>query len=310
MSFHTGEIAVQTRSGVREEAEKLSSMITPVIKPAAQMLLTTQQLAIASSVDTNGLVWASLLTGQPGFVRVFDNQTVEINCIPIDRDPLYENLAQNGVLGLLVIDLTSRKRLRMNGLARVEGKGQIVMQTTEVFFNCPKYIQVRHLDTDTPESSEPEIRSFEALTTTEQDWITQSDTFFIASFNPETGADASHRGGYPGFIQVISDNQLVFPDYAGNNMFQTLGNLTVNPHAGLLFIDFERGNTLQLTGTAEVIWDQSRFTTVPGAQRLVEFHIDQVLETTNASPIRWRFGEYSAANPAVKKEILPDALVS
>ncbi|NEO48940.1 MAG: pyridoxamine 5-phosphate oxidase, partial [Moorea sp. SIO4A3] len=122
--------------------------------------------------------------------------------------------------------------------------------------------------------------------------------------NPETGADASHRGGYPGFIQVISDNQLVFPDYAGNNMFQTLGNLTVNPHAGLLFIDFERGNTLQLTGIAEVIWDQSRFTTVPGAQRLVEFHIDQVLDTTNASPIRWRFGEYSPANPAVKKESL------
>ncbi len=103
MSFHTGEIAVQTRSGVTAEAEKLSSMITPVIRPAAQMLLTTQQLAIASSVDTNGLVWASLLTGQPGFVRVSDNQTVEINCIPIDGDPLYENLVKNGVLGLLVL---------------------------------------------------------------------------------------------------------------------------------------------------------------------------------------------------------------
>lgn len=132
---------------------------------------------------------------------------------------------------------------------------------------------------------------------TNQLWITQADTFFIASFHPESGADASHRGGFPGFVQVVNSNKLVFPDYSGNNMFQTFGNLIVNPNAGLLFIDFEQGHTLQLIGKAKVIWDVDRLSEFAGAQRLVEFDIDQVLESRNATSRRWRFGEYSPVNP-------------
>jgi len=293
MTFHVGEIAVQTRVGVREEAEQLRGMINPKIKPAAQMLLVTQQLAIASTVDTSGNVWASLLTGQPSFIRILDPQTIEIEPDSVP-DALYRHLEQNSELGLLVIDLTTRKRLRLNGLAEVGAAGQILLQTREVFFNCPKYIQTRHLETDTLKSlSTAQTKATKVLIAVQQDWIAHSDTFFIASFNPETGADASHRGGYRGFIRLLNDRTLLFPDYAGNNMFQTLGNLIVNPRSGLLFIDFEQGNTLQLTGTAEVIWDESRLVDFAGAQRLVEFHLDQVLETTNATPRRWRFGDYS-----------------
>lgn len=305
MTFHVGEIAVQTRVGVREEAEQLRGMINPSIKPAAQMLLKTQQLAIASTVDASGNVWASLLTGRPNFIRILDPQTIEIEPSPVPDALLYRHLEHNSELGLLVIDLTTRKRLRLNGLAEVREAGQILLQTREVFFNCPKYIQTRHLETDTVKSlGIAQTQSFKALIAVQQDWIARSDTFFIASFNPETGADVSHRGGYPGFIRVLNDRTLLFPDYAGNNMFQTLGNLIVNPRSGLLFIDFEQGNTLQLTGTAEVIWDESRLVDFAGGQRLVEFHLDQVLETTNATPRRWRFGDYSPANPAFGREAL------
>lgn len=303
MTFHSGEIAVQTQAGVQEEAQRLCSVIGNFIKPTAQEFLRTQRLAIASTVDANGRVWASLLTGQPGFVQVLTDQMVLITNPSVPSDPLHQNLRSSDDIGLLVIDLSNRKRLRLNGKAEVQPGGTILVQIQQSFFNCPKYIQTRHLETAEAElQGQSESQTFQALTEAQQHWIAQADTFFIASSHPENGTDASHRGGYPGFVQVLDANSLVFPDYSGNNLFQTFGNLVVNSNAGLLFIDFEWGHALQLTGQAEIIWDAERLTAFAGAQRLVEFHLDQVLETTNASPLRWRFGEYSPVNPAFGKE--------
>ena len=85
--------------------------------------------------------------------------------------------------------------------------------------------------------------------------IRGADTFFIASGNPDGSLDASHRGGEPGFVSILEDGTLEVPDYPGNHMYNTLGNLEVNPRAGLVFLDFTSGRTLQLTGTAEVVWE-------------------------------------------------------
>ncbi|HAX79203.1 MAG TPA: pyridoxamine 5-phosphate oxidase [Cyanobacteria bacterium UBA11372] len=298
MTFHSGEIAIQTRAGVREEAERLCSFISDVIKPPAEEFLATQQLAVASTVDANERVWASLLTGNYGFLQVLNHQRLQINANLTPGDMLYRNLQNNPQMGVLAIALANRRRLRLNGKAQIQPEGQIHLQIHQVFFNCPKYIQVRHLETEiTNLLKQPEISSSDSLTAHQQNWITQADTFFIASSHPEIGADASHRGGFPGFVRVLNSNSLLFPDYAGNNMFQTFGNLIINPYAGLLFIDFAAGDILQLTGQAKVIWDAERLTTFAGAQRLVEFEIEQVLETRNVTPMRWRFGEYSPANP-------------
>lgn len=297
MSFHDGEITVQTQAGVRDEAQRLCHVISSTIKPSAQEFLCTQQLAAASTVDVNGKVWASLLTGQPGFVQVLNEQNLQINVTLIHIDPVHHNLQNNNDIGLLVIDLTNRRRLRLNGKAEVNQE-KIKVQIQQAFFNCPKYIQVRHIEktvTDSLGKTEAFIR--DTLSDTNQLWIAQSDAFFIASYHPESGADASHRGGFPGFVQVVNSNKLVFPDYSGNNMFQTFGNLIVNPKAGLLFIDFAQGHTLQLTGKAKVIWDAERLIEFAGAQRLVEFDIEQVLEIRNACSLRWCFGEYSPVNP-------------
>lgn len=298
MTFHPGEIAIQTQAGVREEAERLCSFISDVIKPPAQEFLRTQQLAVASTVDANARVWASLLTGNPGFIQVLNEQMLQINTTIIPRDIMQQNLQNNAQMGLLAIALANRRRLRLNGKAEIQAEGQINLQIQQVFFNCPKYIQLRYLETETNEPlKQPEISTNEPLTEHQQNWITQADTFFIATSHPEIGADASHRGGYPGFVQVLDSKKLVFPDYSGNNMFQTFGNLAINPNAGLLFINFEQGHTLQLTGKAQLIWDVNRLSAFAGAQRLVEFDIEQVLETKNATPMRWRFGEYSPVNP-------------
>lgn len=308
MTYHFGEIAVQTRAGVREEVAHLG-LIGNTLKPAAEAFLTTQDyLAIAGTIDREEKIWASLLASDSGFVQVLSPQTIAIHSLPVASDPLYQNLLAQPQIGILAIDLVNRRRLRLNGQAELQlnnpldrgvGTGAITVQLQETFFNCPKYIQKRYLTATKQESIKaPEVFTRSAFNPSDRQWIESADTFFITTFYPKTGVDASHRGGFPGFVRVLNSNKLIFPDYAGNNMFQTLGNLNVNPRTGLLFVDFEQGHTLQLTGTATVIWEQAQFAQIPGAQRAIEFTIEQILETRNATPLRWRFGEYSPAIPA------------
>lgn len=284
--YHSGEIAVQKRAGVQAEAERLAKIISSTIQPAAQDFLGKQRLALASTVDSSDRIWASLITGKPGLLQAVAAQTLRI-----DSD-LLENWRDRDEIGLIVIDLATRRRLRLNGKVEVRGDREIYLHTQQVYFNCPKYIQVREIDADIVKTSDRTVQILPALTQQQQQFIHQADTFFIASYHPQGGADASHRGGYPGFVQVTQPNTLVFPDYSGNNMFNTLGNLQANPRAGLLFIDFECGNTLQLTGTTKILWDAER-SQFAGAERLVEFQVESAIATTNATPLRWRFGEYS-----------------
>jgi uncharacterized protein len=300
--FHSGEITVQTRAGVREEAEQIGKVISNIIKPAAAEFLLTQQIAVASTIATDGRVWASLFTGSPGFVQALDQQTVQVDGICPLTDPLHQNLHQNPQIGLLIIDLSNRKRLRLNGNITMQQKNLLQIQIYQSFFNCPKYIQTRYLRTTKiaelqPELQPSEIQTRHALSEADQSWLAQADTFFISSVHPDSGADASHRGGYPGFIQVVDSQTLLFPDYSGNNMFQTLGNLTVNPRTGLLFVDFEQGHTLQVAGQATIFWEAEQLAAFAGAQRLIQFSIEQIRETQNATPFHWQFGEYSSANP-------------
>ncbi|MFP6704553.1 MAG: FAD-binding oxidoreductase [Alphaproteobacteria bacterium] len=124
-------------------------------------------------------------------------------------------------------------------------------------------------------------------------WINTADTFFIASGycdrgkNAAYGRDASHRGGERSFVQVVGDGCLVFPDYAGNNHYNTIGNLVLDARVGLLFVDFETGSLLQLTGIASIDWDTAAVARVPGARRLVTVQIEQIVELPCALPLRW-----------------------
>lgn len=288
MTYHAGELLIQTRVGVQAEADRLKRLIGSVISPAAQDFLKPQQWAIASTVDQNHQVWASLLIGEAGFLATSDRH-LQIQAAESD-DPLWENLQSDQLMGLLAIDLATRRRLRINGFAQRTPDG-LFLHVNQVYFNCPKYIQMRQL-LETSEANQTAHWS-EFLNLKQQQSIAQADTFFIASLHPTHGADASHRGGHPGFVKVLQPDRLLFPDYAGNNMFNTLGNIAVNPKVGLLFIDFVTGETLQLTGTAQIIWDaNSEFV---AAERLIEIQIDRIRVAT--TPLRWQFVEYSPANP-------------
>lgn len=296
--FHAGERAVQRRAGVQTAAARIGTGIRPTIPAVAQAFLRLQQMVIVGSVGKRGQVWASLLTGEPGFAAAVDERSVTIAATPVPGDPLGERAEIGDMIGLLAIDLAQRKRLRMNGQITARPAGGFCIKTQQVYANCPKYIQARVLHaTDRAPEAPRRLQRAGLLSEEQRAWIGRADTFFLASADLTGGVDVSHRGGNPGFVRVLDATRLVFPDYAGNTMFQTLGNITVDPHAGLLFIDFEGGTTVQLTGHARVLWDAERTAEFAGAERLVEFDVDEVIAITGASPLRGRLVAYSPFNP-------------
>ena len=297
MSYHRGEIEVQDRAGVRDIAARISDVVRPEIPPYTREFLEDQRMVVVGSTGADGRVWASLLTGEPGFLWVIDERTLRIDASPIPGDPLDENSTPGMDVGLISIDLSSRRRMRLNGKAEWRPEG-LYVYAEQVYGNCPKYIQAREPRAASGSTSaEPgSARHAETLTDEQRRLISSSDTFFIATVHPEGGADSSHRGGLPGFVGFLDEDTLAFPDYSGNNMFNTLGNIDANPDTGLLFLNFERGDTLQLSGEACVIWDPARAAEFAGAQRVVEFRIEEIVE--NTVPLRWRFAAYSPFNPA------------
>jgi predicted pyridoxine 5'-phosphate oxidase superfamily flavin-nucleotide-binding protein len=293
LSYHEGELAVQRRAGVRHGP---GTMYHPAMPAGVRQFLAQQQLAILASVDRDGSLWASLRSGAPGFITAVDEQTLRIGGYSHPEDLVMENPAAHDQLGLLVIDLETRSRLRVNGTAIVESDGAIVLKTKQVYGNCQKYIQARMIVGER-KAVAAGARSSERLDARQQSWITAADTFFIATAHRRGGADGSHRGGQPSFVRVETASRLVFPDYRGNGMFNTLGNLESNPRTGLLFPDFAAGAVLQLSGRAAVLWDDPRLAEFPGAERLVVFDIEKVVELSEATHLRFQFAGYSPALP-------------
>jgi uncharacterized protein len=304
--FHAGERAVQRRAGVEQIADQVATLIMPVVPPDFGTFLSGLPFVVVASQDAAGRVWASLVAGSEGFARVLDDRHVLLAAAPGQSDPLDDALGlPRPSIGVLAIEPATRRRIRLNGVAERTSAG-ILLTVAEAYGNCSKYIQ-RRIPAGPPlapgaagagAATKPGAKR-RSLGARQATLVREADTFFIASSHPERGADASHRGGRPGFIQVAPDGRtLTFPDYIGNHMFQTLGNLTVDPRTGLLLVNWETGGTLQVTGRARVVWDAQALESRPGAERLVEVTVDAVLERERALPARWDLIEPYARNPA------------
>jgi len=295
--YHAGELAVQQRLGQGEIAARLSRMVRDEIPEAAADFLADQPMVVLAAADEAGRIWTSLVTGPPGFVHV-DNlsderEQITVDALPVVGDPLHDVLAgKPHRVGMIAVQPQTRRRMRVNGVAIPTAAG-LLIQPDQVYSNCPKYISRRHIEGVEGVRDTHVRRHADALDARTEQIVSAADTFFIGSADTEGNADASHRGGNPGFLQVLSPNRLRWPDYRGNSMFMTLGNISADPRAGLLIPDWDAGGTLQLTGTAEIIWDSG-----PGAQCAVEFTIDEVVELSGVSPLRWSSAELSPANPA------------
>jgi uncharacterized protein len=297
--FHAGELAIQARLGVQPQMDKQARRIVRDYLPQQHRQFYSQlPYLIVGTVDGRGHPWASILVGKPGFVTSPDDRTLRIASRPLFGDPSTSNLSSGSDIGLLGIELHSRRRNRMNGIVRAIDAEGFDVQVGQSFGNCPQYIQARTVELKTEDFAQPKpVYPVTALGEPERALIAAADTFFIATaFQGEgsgRGVDVSHRGGKPGFVRVKDDFSLTIPDFVGNFHFNTLGNLALNPHAGLLFIDFDRGDLLYLTGTAEIIWQGDEIQSFAGAERLLRFHLVSGDRVEGSLPLRWSAPEFS-----------------
>ncbi|MDH6127608.1 pyridoxamine 5'-phosphate oxidase family protein [Kitasatospora sp. GP82] len=287
--YHQGERAVQLRADALERADHSGRAIGRTIPPVAARFLTERRTLVVGAADREGRIWATQLSGPPGFLRAADETTLAVAALPAPGDPLADVLGHPAEVGTIALDPAGRRRMRLNGRAVPDGRGGLVIAAGQVYANCPKYIQ-RRSPQEAPGTPRVTSRGTR-LTTVQQLTIATADTFFVATASPDGKVDASHRGGNPGFLGVLAPDRLRWPDYPGNNMFMTLGNLELNPSAGLLLPDWETGGALLLTGEARIDWT--------GPARTVDFTVTQVVELAHATPLTWTPPEFSPANPAV-----------
>ncbi len=211
--YHQGSRTVQDRVGVRELADHVGRSIGPGIRDVAAAFLGVQPFLVVGAADAagpDGRLWASLLTGTPGFVRATGPHRMAVAGGVPDGDPLAGALAAPGTaVGTIALDPRTRRRMRLNGTLEPTPRG-FAVTARQVFSNCPKYLQKRQ--PLGPAGDGPGIvRRGSSLTPDQQRAVRSADTFFIASTAGD-GVDASHRGGNPGFVEVRSATELAWPD--------------------------------------------------------------------------------------------------
>ncbi|SEQ17618.1 hypothetical protein SAMN03159444_01238 [Pseudomonas sp. NFACC02] len=292
--WHEGELQLQRSVGAVE------LMVGPGERQMARDWMPDQHrefyaqlpFVVLGTVDENGQPWATLRTGQPGFMHSPEPNVLMLSLPVQAADPAQEGMRPGDAVGLLGIELHTRRRNRMNGMIRHADGNGFQIAVSQAYGNCPRYIKLRQYHfVDEPAGP---VAEFDALNDRARDLISRADSFFVASYTVRDNVrevDASHRGGKPGFVRQDEDGTLLVPDFNGNLFFNTLGNLLLNPPAGLVFADFETGDMLQMTGTTEVLLDAPEIAAFQGAERLWRFTPQRIVYRERALPLRWTAAE-------------------
>lgn len=301
--FHAGEHAAQTRAGKRDMMEAVGkTAIRPFMPDQHRQFFEQLPFIVMGSVDDAGWPWASILAGGEGFITSPTDKQLDLNATALTDDPLSKAMAKGAPIGLLGIEMTTRRRNRMNARVASSGDDGIRLDVVQSFGNCPQYIQTRDITFVRAPADVIMRQATHPFTTLDADakaFIANADTFFVSSYinsdknTVAEGVDVSHRGGRAGFVKVAG-NMLTIPDYSGNNFFNTIGNFLVNPKAGLIFPDFTTGDVLMLTGTVEILWEgHPEITPFQGAERGWRFTLDHGVRIHDALPFRADFKEWS-----------------
>ncbi|GJD58810.1 pyridoxamine 5'-phosphate oxidase family protein [Methylobacterium dankookense] len=299
--WHAGERALQRSAGL---AERLAEIGPRVIRDHMieqhRAFYPLLPFVAAGAVDPSGAVWATLIAGRPGFLSASDPVTLAVSAARDPGDPADAGLEDGAAIGLLGIELHTRRRNRLNGILRRKGADGFTVSVRESFGNCPRYIRLRSFRTvrDPAERPAAPPERLDGLDARARAAIAAAETLFVASaVSGPDGArvDVSHRGGRPGFVRVEADGTLTIPDFAGNGFFNTLGNIRANPKAGIAFVDFASGDLLQLSGEAEVVLDDPAIAAFAGAERLLRFRPRQIVRRPDALPLRWDSPEDGAS---------------
>ncbi len=297
--WHSGELAAQALAGVKEKMSSIGPRVIRNYMPDQHRdFFASLPLVIVGSEDKEGHLWASPLFGHPGFIQSPTPELLTIDTSALYSHPVSTELNIGRQVGLLGIDFETRRRNRLNGVVTGKNQLHISIKVRQSFGNCPKYIQQRRIETQI--QRDQITRTFlSSWTSALRECIARADTCFIASTYAAhhadecSGMDVSHRGGQPGFIEFDEHDRLTIPDYRGNFFFNTIGNLTEDPRAGLLFLDFSAGSILTLTMSAEVIWKTENPILCGEYERVIRLSLKGGYLIRNALPYRWEFMEDS-----------------
>ena len=303
-AFHPGEVALQRLAGVDQRLHAIGrTVIRDHMPDQHRELFEKLPTLLLGAMDAQGQPWATMLAGAPGFIRTPDARTLHAAALPAADDPVAPLLAEGSPVGLLGLEPQTRRRNRMNGrITRLDPTAGLTVAVLQSFGNCPKYIQARE-----PEPVARAVVHSEAFGTTlpaaARALIERADTLFIASASDAQigsgraeGVDVSHRGGLPGFVALGEEHGatwLTVPDYVGNFFFNTLGNLARWPRAGLLFVDPESGDMLQLAVETRLVLEGAGIARHAGAQRLLQGRVLGGSWRRAALPLRWSAADYS-----------------
>lgn len=300
--YQEGQLALQKITGEEEIAQGRLAMIQPSIHERSIPFIEKQIFAFLGSEDADGNIWLSLLIGERGFISVPNLQEVNIDLSKVvtsKDDIFFTNIKTNPTVGMLFHQAAKRARYKAWSKASVQ-ENQLSFDIKMGYKSCPKHIQKERIEL--PEESQaltPEFIKGNKLGQSEKDWITNAHTFFVSSQTKQGDIDSAHRGGDPGFIEILDDGQLRIPDYFGNSIYSTLGNIYVNPKAALLFVDYEKGEALQLSGTAALQFDQNSESDLYRSGetgRFWTFETKRWIHTRNHHQVNAEFVDFSRYN--------------
>src|SRR5689334_4200956 len=244
--FHPDELDAQARAGKGATGAGIRAFMPDQHREFFALL----PYLFVATTDAAGWPLATMLAGAPGFVHSPDPVTLRVDALPAADDPAADRLAEGQEIGLLGLDLATRRRNRANGAIAARDAAGFALAVRQSFGNCAKYIQRRAVAPAPPAPGA--VEAVAGLDAAARALIGAADTVFVASRSrPDVGAaggvDVSHRGGRPGFVR-LDGGTLVVPDFAGNRFYNTLGNFLGEPRAALLFVDFATGDLMQLQG--------------------------------------------------------------
>ncbi|KAF9888694.1 hypothetical protein FE257_008452 [Aspergillus nanangensis] len=292
----------------------------PALSPGASLLLRRSPLLAIGAIDHQGRPWSTVWGGKVGFATTVSPSTIDIKTIVDGKyDPLADILLRDdqgvessNLISGLAIDLENRRRVKLHGHMvsglldenNDSGFAHLVVQidASLVTGNCPKYLNIKHI---VPALPEPKLISDSAqLPQGAVDLVGRADCLFVSSHRETIDMDTNIRGGPPGFVRIISNQPsgavFAYPEYSGNRLYQTLGNLQTTPLAGYVFPDFETGNVVHVTGQTEVLFGKEAANLLPRSNLAVKVSVTAARYIEKALSFRGIAGTPSPYNPPVR----------
>ena len=145
-------------------------------------------------------------------------------------------------------------------------------------------------------------RAVDRIGTEERAFIEQANMFFLATCDHRGLPTCSYKGGDPGFVKVVNDRLLAFPNYDGNGKYQSMGNLLKNPNVGMLFVDFEGQQRLRLQGVAAIEEEDHLLSEYPEAQFIIRIEVGEVYKNCPRYVHKYQLVEPSQYVPSLGRQ--------